>query len=117
MIRKKIETHNDGVVNIYHVGNIAEPPLLPKDGLTFKEQLRYKSKTIGMQRYYTALQSNVRVSHVLRTPNRANVSTQDIAILSDGKQYSIVQVQRPDSIHPPVMDLTLEALEQDYEIA
>jgi len=36
------------------------------------------------------------------------VSTQDVAIPNDGRQYRIVQVQYPEDVQPPVMDLTLE---------
>lgn len=30
------QTFNDGIVNIYSIGNIAEPGNMPKDGLTLK---------------------------------------------------------------------------------
>ena len=38
---QKPQTFNDGVANIYSVGNIASPGGMPKDGLTLKvEALR-----------------------------------------------------------------------------
>ena len=119
MIRNlvKAQSHNDGTVRLYSVGNISTPPLMPKEGLTHKASLRYKERTVGMQRYYTALQANVRVSYVLRCPLRRDISAQDVAIPNDGKQYRIVQVQYPEDISPPVMDLTLEELVQNYDIA
>jgi hypothetical protein len=40
-----------------------------------------------------------------------------VAIPNDGKQYRIIQVQYPEDMEPPVMDLTLEELLQDYDIA
>jgi len=110
----KTQTFNDGIVKIYKIDNIAEPGNMPKDGLIFKETLRYKERTVGVNRYWAALQDNIRINHVLRVPERRNVSTQDIAIPNDGKQYKIVQIQYPEDMS--VMDLSLERLEQEYEI-
>lgn len=113
---QKPQTFNDGLVKIYEVTNIAEPPLRPVEGLALKDSFRYKERTVGLQRYYSALQANVKVKYVLRTPRRRNISTQDIAIPNDGNQYRVVQIQYPEDIEPPVMDLTLEELKQAYDI-
>lgn len=110
----KTQTFNDGIVKIYKIDNIAEPGNMPKDGLILKETLRYKERTVGVNRYWAALQDNIRINHVLRVSERRNVSTQDIAIPNDGKQYKIVQIQYPEDMS--VMDLSLERLEQEYEI-
>jgi hypothetical protein len=40
------------------------------------------------------------------------VSTHDIAIPNDGKHYDIVQIQYPEDIEPPVMDLSLERIKE-----
>ena len=49
----KPQTFNDGVANIYSVGNIACPGGMPKDGLKLKvAYLRYKERTVGMSRYW-----------------------------------------------------------------
>ena len=54
---------------------------------------------------------------LLRCPCRPEVSTQDVAVPTlDGRQYRITLVQVPEDIHPPVMDLTLERLERDYDM-
>ena len=66
--------------------------------------------------FFTALQANVRVNYVLRCPRLRDISTQDIAIPNDGKQYRIYQIQYPEDIDPPVMDMTLEELEAAYDI-
>lgn len=118
MIKGKAQTFNDGAVNIYSVGNIAEPGNMPKDGLTFKVgPLRYKKRTVGMGRFWTAMQAHAQIDQVLRVPQLRNVSTQDIAIPNDGQQYEIKQIQYPEDVEPPVMDLSLERLDADYEIA
>ena len=117
----QFQTFNDGVANIYSVGNIAPPGGMPKEGLTLKvSSLRYKERTVGMSRYWAAMQANVKIDMVIRVPyvpiKAKAISTQDIAIPIDGEQYRIVQIQKPEDIYPPVMDLSLERLVQKYDI-
>lgn len=114
---KKPQTFNNGVANIYTVGNIAEPGNMPKEGLTLKVgPLRYKERTVGMGRYWAAMQAQARVDMVLRVQRVRDVSTQDVAIPNDGKQYEIKQIQYPEDIVPPVMDLSLERIDAKYDI-
>lgn len=118
---QKTQTFNDGVANIYSIENIASPGDMLKEKLKLKvSSLRYKERTVGMKRFWTALQANVKVDMVIRvpcTPMRLTaVSTQDIAIPADGKQYKIVQIQKPEDIYPPVMDLSLERVDAAYDI-
>ena len=103
----KAQIFNDGVVSIYN---------LTDDMLTIKRSLRYHERTVGLSRHYIAKQSQVIIAYVLRCPRLRDVSAQDIAIPNDGKQYRIEQIQYPEDINPPVMDLTLEELIADYYI-
>lgn len=115
-MQQKTQTFNDGVVNIYSVGNIAVPGNMPKDGLTIKVSLlRYEERTVGMGRFWTAKQAAVKIDQLVRTPQLRSVSTQDVAVLIDGEQYKIAQVQYPKDVEPPSMDLSLERLEVAYE--
>jgi hypothetical protein len=112
------QSFNDGVVQIYTVGNIAQSGNMPKEGLTLKVgPLRYKERTVGMGRFWTAMQAQAQIAQVLRVPQIRSVSTQDIAIPNDGKQYEIKQIQYPEDVDPPVMDLSLERVEADYDLA
>lgn len=112
----KTQTFNDGVANIYSVGNIAPPGGMPKDGLKLKVGcLRYKERTVGMSRYWAAMQTQARIDLVLRMPQLRNVSLHDVVIPVDGEQYKIVQIQYPEGVDPPVMDLSLQRLEVAYE--
>ena len=113
--RTKTQTYNDGVVAIYDVDNAAEEGNLPQESLVFKERLRYEERTVGMRRHYAAMQAGVKVENVLRCPRRDNVSTQDIAVPNDGKQYAIRQIQFPHDVAPASMDLTLELAEKVYK--
>ena len=108
MLKSKAQTFNDGIVRIYSVGSAEE--------LILEQTLRYKERTVGLSRYYTALQANVKVQYVLRCPLHRSVSSQHIAVPNDGKQYKIVQVQYPEDADPPAMDLTLEEVKAKYDI-
>ena len=116
MKQSKAQTFNDGVVKIYAVDNIAAPGDKPKEGLTLKHTLRFDERTVGMNRFYAALQNNVKVDMVVRTQWLADVSIQDVAVVND-VQYKVRQVQYPSDITPPCMDLSLERLMQKYDLA
>ena len=110
------QTFNDGTVDVYSVGNIAEAGNMPKDGLTIKvSNLRYEERIVGMGRYWTAKQEHAQIEQLIRTQRINSVTVHDIAILN-GEQYDIVQVQYPKDIEPPSMDLSLERLEVAYGI-
>lgn len=115
MLQSKAQAFNDGVVKIYEVANISQPGEMPTEGLTLKKTLRYKERTVGLTRFWTAKQANVNVKYVLRCQRQRDTSAQDVAVPNDGKQYRIVQIQYPEDIDPPVMDLTLEELTQAYD--
>ena len=106
----KTQSYNDGVVSIYTVSDVSQPGGMPVEALTLKEALRYEERTVGLTRFYAALQNNVNIKYVLRCPRIRSISTQDVAVPVDGKQYKIVQIQYPQDVEPPSMDLTLEEL-------
>lgn len=113
---KKTQNFNDGVVRICEIENVAEPGKMPVELLLLKRKLRYKERMVGLKRFYEAKQANVNVKYVLRCPRLRDVSAQDVAVPNDGKQYRIVQIQYPEDIDPPVMDITLEELTQHYDL-
>lgn len=106
----------DGIVNIYKVDDIALPGNMPKEGLIHKVKLRYDERTVGMSRFYIAKQNQTTIEQMIRVQRLDSISPQDVAILKDGKQYKIIQIQYPTEIEPPSMDLSLERLEANYDI-
>lgn len=109
---------NDGWADIYRVENRALPGRKPEEHLLPKGRLRYKRRTIGIERHYAALGAGARVDLLLRVPYRPEVSAQDVAVpVPDGRQYRITLVQVPEDMVPPVMDLTLERLEKNYDLS
>jgi hypothetical protein len=116
VIRKKTQSFNDGVVSIYAVTDTAAAGDKPVMGITLRQTLRYAERTVGITRFYSAKQAGAEVRYVLRCPRLRDISTQDVAVPNDGKQYKIIQVQYPEDVDPAVMDLTLEGLTSLYEI-
>lgn len=117
MIKAKPQTHNDGIVRVYHVDDISHPGEKPKEKLVLKHTLRYKERTVGINRAYLAQQAGAEISYVLRVPRLRDVSTQDVAIPNDGYPYKITRVQYPEDTNPPAMDLELERVEMNYEMS
>lgn len=116
-MKKKIQTFNNGIVTIYKVTNGAQQGDMPKDVIEPKSKLRYEERKVGLNRFWIAKQAQVRVDNLIRVPRVESISTQDIAIPNDGKQYVIEQIQYLPEIEPPSMDLTLQRLETDYDIS
>ena len=103
------ESFNDGVCTISSVTNIAAPGKMPVEQHTNKYiGVRYRERTVGMSRFYLAAQTNVRADKLIRLPLLRDVTTQDVVTTEDGARYRIRQLQYPENIDPPVMDLTLE---------
>lgn len=117
-MQKLTQTFNDGVLTVYSVGNIASAGNKPKSSLILKlGGLRYEERVVGMSRFWSAMQAQAKVSQMLRVPRINTVSTQDVVIPVDGKQYKIVQIQYIQDVEPACMDLSLERVTADYDIA
>lgn len=116
----------DGQLTIHEVANIAPPGKYPIEGLKQVYRLPYRERTVGIQRYYTALENKSNITRVVRCPRPPDrivngvsievVSTLEKVVLPSGQQYSIVQVQYPEDIVPCVMDLSLEVMRQRMEV-
>jgi SPP1 family predicted phage head-tail adaptor len=105
------QQYSDGVVTIYSVEDTAEPGYKPVEKPTPKIKLFYEEQRLGIQRYYAALQNQVEVTRVVRTPRAGDINNQDIAITEDGKKYAITMVQAVPDVNPPSVDITLSLIE------
>ena len=106
---------NDGIVGIYNVQNVAEMGDAIKEQLVLYNNYRYNAKTVGMQRYFLAMQNNVNITAVIRIPTLDKaISTQNIAVIND-VQYTIQQVQIIKADKPYHLQLTLSELEEKYD--
>jgi len=109
---------HDGAVSIYRVDNGAENGAMPLDHPVLLGSLHYHRRTVGIQRAYLAKQAESKIDLLLRCPYRKEVRAMDVAVPTiDGQQYRIAMIQVPEDIAPPVMDLTLERLEVDYDLS
>ena len=117
MIHKKTQTFNSGVVKLYHTAYVSEPGGMPQEGLSpgFLA-LRYQEKTVGMERYYKAMREGQQIILKIRCPRADSVSVHDVAVLPGGVQYRVRQVQLPEDVSPPVMDLALERMDSLLEV-
>ena len=108
-----IQAFNDGVLAVYSISRNGDgsETLTEKYGL-----LRYAERTVGISRYYKAKQENVEISLLLRIHRLEDISTQDVVVLSDRRQFNIRQVQYPQDIMPPCCDLSLERVTHDYDV-
>lgn len=106
---------NDGICDICRIHNIAEPGEQPRDGLfRVYAAVRYAERVVGYRRYYTAMQTNVRIDFVLRMLRLDDVRVFDVVTIGD-EQYRIEQIQHVPDLRPCVMDLSLHRLERKYE--
>lgn len=108
---------NDGVVRIYSVSDAAAPGWQPKPVPTLKVTLRYQERTMGIQRYYAGMQNQVELRRVIRVPRAGDVTSQDIAVTEDDRQYRVDLVQAVQEVWPACVDLTLAAVEQVYDVS
>lgn len=106
---------NGGVVEIYCIINGAEAGDMPAEKPVLRHRLRFGWKTVGINRYYSAMQNMVKISRAIIAPLMADVSTQDIAVIN-GQQYRIEQKQELNDYRPPSMLLALSDIEEVYEL-
>lgn len=109
------QQYNDGMVKIYTNADSATAGYQPKEQLTLKYTLAFEERALGINRLYLSRQNNAEIKRVIRV-QRVNISTQDVAITHDGKQYRIDTVQAVQGVHPPSLDLSLKAIEQKFEV-
>ena len=73
-------------------------------------------RTVGLHRYYTALQIGDQTDEVVELPGRDDIVTTQIAAL-DGQQFRILQVQHAsDKTGLPITVLSLSRMEELYEL-
>lgn len=109
------QQYNDGMVKIYNVTDKAKPGHQSKEELELKYSLAFEERALGINRLYLSRQNQAEVERVIRV-QRVNISTQDVAITHDGKQYRVDTVQAVQGVYPPSLDLSLRAVEQKFEV-
>lgn len=110
-------TFDDGILTIYSVENIGDSGMMPVPGLVFKDSYYYGFDTLGINRYYTALQAQQQIECVVNVPGWGNILTTDICALEDGSQFRIVMRQpTTDEDGLRITKLSLERIGDKYAI-
>lgn len=110
-------TFDDGILTIYKTENMAEPGAKPIPGLIQKERYCYGFDTLGIQRYYTALQAKQLIECVVNIPGWGDIKTTDICALENGDQFRISMRQPTwDDDGLRITKLSLERIEEKYAI-
>ena len=119
-------TFDDGVVGVYELTKIKVPGKMPTDGLQEKERFYFGHETLGINRYYTALQASQQIESVLSIPGwnpiKANTHIAIIAdvdgnITEDCDQFRIVMVQpTTDEDGLRITRLSLERVGDKYAV-
>ena len=106
----------DGHLTIYHIDDVSQRGETPVQGLVKLATMPYDERVVGMSRYWTAKQVSATIDALVRTHQLRTVTTHDVVILRDGKQYNIAQVQEIPDTEPPMMDLSLTRRADDYDV-
>lgn len=109
------QQYNDGVVKIYSVTDSSEPGYQLKEEPTLKYSLAFEERALGINRLYLSRQNHAEIKRVIRV-QRVDISSQDVAITHDGKQYRVDTVQAVLGVYPPSLDLSLVIVEQNFEV-
>ena len=119
-------TFDDGIVGIYELTEQKVPGKMPTEGLLLSERFFFGYETLGINRYYTAMQAGQDIEAVIHVPGwheiRANrhiaiIADADGVIDSDTPQHRVVMVQpTTDDDGLRVTRLTLERIGDQYAV-
>lgn len=119
-------TYDDGVIGVYELTQEKVPGKKPTEGLQEKERFAFSYETLGINRYYTALQANQKVESVVRIPGWHEITANmHIAVIADADgtidascaQYRIVMVQPSiDEYGLRITRLSLERIGENYAV-
>ena len=119
-------TFDDGIVGVYELTQRKVPGKMPVEGLDLKEKFYFGHETLGIQRYYTALQAKQEIDSVISVPGWNMIkANRHIAIIADADgvidgscdQYRIVMVQlTTDEDNLRITRLSLERIGDNYAV-
>ena len=115
-------TFDDGILKIYRETNTAEAGRKPVIELFLISRYYYHIETIGVTRYYQALQANAQVDGLVSVQGwDRDITINDICILDDadgGEQFKVRFIQNAyDDRNLKIRRLTLERIGENYVIS
>ncbi|WKY46002.1 hypothetical protein Q5O14_07870 [Eubacteriaceae bacterium ES2] len=114
---RKQQTFNDGFVKFYEVKTTAIPGKKPVKSMLAKDQMRCSIKTVGIARMNLAMQNDNKADLLIECQKRENITATDVAVMHDGKQYQVINIQYPEDTKPPTMLITLERVGSIYDVS
>lgn len=120
---------DDGVMYICTLTNTAKKGGMPKETLTRTKKYWFGQRSVGYNRQYAAMGVNQRVDMLVRIPYDPKITIGMYAVLGNGEQYRIDNVQMGgDYTYSGTVltgsgeelrytDLTLQRLEALYDVA
>lgn len=110
---------DDGVVYLCNLTNTAPNGRKPVFELVKVKKYWFAEKTVGYSRFYEAKGVNEQVDMLIRIPHDRKARIGMYAMLGNGEQFHIVQVQQivDDENELRFTDLTLSRIEDYYELA
>ena len=112
-------TFDDGIIGIYLLSDVQEVDgKKPIKKLTLVENFYFGYETLGINRYYTALEANQQIECVVHIPDWHEIdASMHVAIMENGNQYLIRMVQPThDEFQLRVTRLTLERIHENYAV-
>lgn len=117
-------TFDDGIIGVYELTEETNAGKMPVEGLALFEKFYFHYETLGINRYYTALQANQQIEAVVSIPGWIVIpANKRIAVMADeygdmtGNQYRIVMVQPSlDEDALRITRLSLERIGENYVV-
>lgn len=119
-------TFDDGIVGVYELTQVKVPGKMPTEGLQLSERFYFSYETLGINRYYTALQAGQQIEAVISVPGwneiKANrhiaiIANDDGNITSESTQYRIQMAQpTTDDQGLRITRLSLERIGDNYVV-
>lgn len=117
-------TFGDGIVGVYELTEVRKPGKMPVDTLVQTDKFCFGYETLGINRYYTAMQAKQQIEAVISIPGwndiKANrhiavIADPDGELTEDCDQFRIVMAQPThDEDGLRITRLSLERLGEKY---
>lgn len=111
-------TFNDGIIDVYAIDNIAADGNKPKEGLVRLGSFFFGYQTLGINRYYTALQAHQQIEAVINIPEHFRFQVEKtVVIMEDDTQFRVMMCQTfEEEDGYRYTTLSLERITEEYDI-
>lgn len=109
-------TFDDGILKVCSVVNSAANGQKPVYKLSERQSFYFSYDILGINRYFTALNSKMRIDAVVNIPEWHEIDSRDVVVLEDDRQYRLTLIQPQLDIDGlRITKLSLERIDENYE--